>query len=214
MLKNKGGDVFMNIQNQKRMKRIRSLIIICTLSALVFSVSTYAWFIGMRSVQVTSFDVEIAVTDSLILSLNGRDWSETVSIAEDDLTDTYPYEGHTSSWGGAGLIPMSTVGDIDSTVSRLILFEKASFTPTPGGYRVMASRVPNNVVGEPERDGYAVFDLFIKNFTGNEYYTELDERNEEAIYLTIDSEVAVSAAGVAGTGIENSVRVAFAKLVV
>ena len=77
----------------------------------------------------------------------------------------------------------------------------------------MASQVANTVAGNPEQDGYVVFDLFIKNLSGHEYYTQQNVLNEEAIYLTPDSKVTVASnGGVAGTGIENSVRVGFAQI--
>src|SRR5574344_2110131 len=190
-------------------KRLRNLIAIFSLSAVVLSVSTYAWFIGMRTVNVSSFDVEIASTDSLLLSFNGEDWDTTVSISKDDLAET-SYAGNTNWWAGEGLSPVSTVGDMDSSVSRMVLFEKASLTTTPGGYRLMASRVGNT--GASEKDGYVAFDLFIKNFSGTQYIKALNELDEEAIYLTTDSSVSVATGGVANTGIENSVRVAFGQI--
>ncbi len=197
-------------------KRLRNLIAIFSLSAVVLSVSTYAWFIGMRTVNVSSFDVEIASTDSLLLSLNGSTWDTTVAISQGTVNDpAVVYEGNTNSWGGAGLFPVSSVGAMDSTVSRMKLFEKASLTSTPGGYRLMASRV-NNYDGKPEQDGYVAFDLFIKNFSGTQYLPALEPLDEEAIYLTNDSAVTVAEAGlnggVDGAGIENSVRVAFAQI--
>ena len=92
---------------------------------------------------------------------------------------------------------MSTVGKINKDSSRLTLYEKGSFTATPGGYRVMASEVTNK--GASEARGYVAFDLFIKNL---------------AIYLTTESEVTVADAGADKdkSGIENSVRVAFAQI--
>ena len=47
------------------------------------------------------------------------------------------------------------------------MYEKGSFTATPGGYRIMASEVPNKDANEAE--GYVAFDLFIKNLSCNEY---------------------------------------------
>jgi hypothetical protein len=199
-------------KNKKRTKRIRSMVVLCTLTAIILTVSTYAWFIGMRTVNVSSFDVEIVATDSLLLSFDGETWDTTVAISKDDLEDV-SYEGHTNSWGGEGLIPMSSIGDMDSTASRMKLFEKASLTATKGGYRLMASRVHNYEEGNDEQNGYVAFDLFIKNFSGKQYIAQLNELDEEAIYLTTDSIVKVAdTGGVANTGIENSVRVAFAQI--
>jgi hypothetical protein len=202
--------------NRTHMKRIRNLVALCTIIAVTLSVSTYAWFVGMRTVNVASFDVEIKTTDSLQLSLDGTTWSESVTLSPDRANATDPlgtpasyYAGSTNNW--PELIPVSTIGEMDQTASRMILFEKASFTPTKGGYRIMNSRVANDTGSEG--DGYVVFDLFIKNFSGKGYITGLNQEDEEGIYLTIDSAAVVSSlGGVANTGIENSVRVAFAQI--
>ncbi len=103
--------------------RVRNLITISSLTAIVLAASTYAWFVGMRTVNVSSFDVEIAATDSLLLSLNGKDFSETVAISQALLTEGDPsvtYAGHSNSWGGTGLIPMSSIGEMDFAASRLV----------------------------------------------------------------------------------------------
>ena len=209
-------------RNKKHENRVKKMIVACGLCAIILSVSTYAWFIGFKTVNVKSFDIEIAAIDSLELSLNGVSWADSITISSETYNDPEQafggieanrvYEDNTNSWGGVGLVPMSSVGKIDTNTSRLILYEKGSLTPTEGGYRIMASRVTNGV-GEEEERGYVAFDLFIKNLSGNEYYKELNIRNEEAIYLTPESSVTVSdAGGVANTGIENSVRVAFAQI--
>ena len=200
-------------RNKKHENRVKKLIVACGLCAVILTVSTYAWFIGMKTVNVSAFNVEIAAIDGLSLSLSGESdsWKSTVEINEDNYNSTYA--GNTNSWGGEkGLIPMSSVGVIDTSSSRLTMFEKGSFTATPGGYRIMASRVQNS--GATEANGYVAFDLFIKNLSGNYYYPEVDPKNEEAIYLTPESEVKVAATGnnEENSGIENSVRVAFAQI--
>ena len=201
-------------KNNKRKKRILNLALVLTFMAIVFGSATYAWFIGMRTVNVNPFEVEIATTRGLELSLDGVHWAETVSINKDNysnpgVADTYL--SNTNNWAGRGLIPVSTVGEIDAAASRMKLYEKGSLTATKGGYRLMSSRVPNYTSGS-KPDGYVVFDLFIRNSTGTEYYSAYNELNEEAIYLTNDSKVKVGSTGVADAGIENSVRVAFAQI--
>ncbi len=202
----------MKTKNKRRIKKTRRLIFACLFMAFILATGTYAWFIGMKTVNVSSFDVQIAAIDGLSLSLNGTTWADTVEINQSNYS-TVNTSNNTNNWGGDGLYPISTAGIIDTTSSRLIMYEKGSFTTTPGGYRIMASQVANTVQNNPEQDGYVVFDLFVKNLSGHEYYTQQNVLNEEAIYLTPDSKVTVaSSGGVAGTGIENSVRVGFAQI--
>lgn len=202
----------MKKRNQKHMNRVRKMVVGCALCAIIMTVSTYAWFIGMKTVNVSAFDVKIAAIDSLSLSLDGSVWADTVSINGDNyqLTGTDYAASNQNSWGGSGLVPMSSIGKIDNATNKLVMYEKGSITTTKGGYRLLASRVKNTT--SEETRGYVAFDLFIKNLSGNAYYSDLDVKNEEAIYLTPDSKVTVGSAGVAGTGIENSVRVGFAQI--
>ena len=202
------------MKNNRRRKKIRNLIVICFICAIILGVGTYAWFIGMKTVNVSSFDIDIATTEGLFLSMDGEHWSYQL-----DAKNATAYTGNTNTWASTGLIPISSVGDIDSTVSRLQLYEKGSLTTTKGGYRLLASRVHNydnteqGKNGTIESNGYVAFDLFIKNLSGHEYYTENNVLNEEDIFLTTNSAVTVATnGGVAGTGIENSVRVAFAQI--
>lgn len=206
----------MKRRNEKQSKRIRNLVVFCSLCAILLSVSTYAWFIGFKTVSVNQFEVKIATTEGLFLSMNGTDWTYEL-----DAKNATAYTGNANVWADGeneGLIPMSTVGDMDATSSRMKLYEKGSLTATPGGYRLLASQVnnyTNKVVDSNEYiegKGYVAFDLFVKNLSGEEYYVENNELNEEAIYLTTNSAVKVATSGVQNTGIENSVRVAFVQL--
>ena len=220
----------MDKREKMKSKKIKRLIAICSLSSLIFIVATYAWFIGMRSVSVSSFEIEIASTDSLLLSLDGSKWDTTVTIDSTNF-QTVSYEGNVNNWAGigtgstnTGLKPISSIGEIDTTSSTMMMYEKGSLTATPGGYRLLASRIHNyetnaqragsvNAAGyNTENGGYVAFDLFIRNFSGQAYYSEDNILNEEAIYLTTDSEVTVGSTGVQDAGIENSVRVAFAQI--
>ena len=215
----------MEEKKNKRQKKIRNYVIICAMLAIILSVSTYAWFIGLQDVKVSAFDVNIKAADSLMLSIDGSSWNSTISINSANYNSA-AYANNTNSWGGEdGLIPMSSVGEVNKASSTMKIYEKASLTSTPdgmktstaGGYRLLASRVNNMTIdtgkfGGTEQAGYVAFDLFVKNFSGTEYYTENNILNEEAIYLTTDSKVTVASTGVANTGIENSVRVAFAPI--
>lgn len=187
-------------------KNILSLLFSLT---LIISVSTYAWFLNMDSVYTTSYELSIAATESLLISLDGKKWDYEVTINETNFEETY--EGNSNSWPRSGLIPLSSSGKIHQPSSRMILYEKSGLTATPGGYRLLSSPVQN--LSENETDGYIAFDIFIKNFGGDQYLKELNELTEQALYLTHDSEIGLSLnGGVSGFGAENSIRVAFAQI--
>ncbi len=202
-------------KKRTNVKKLRQTLIAFLLCAVVLGVSTYAWFIGMKKVNVESFTVDIATTEGLFLSMDGENWSYDL-----DAKGSTPYTDHTNTWAPSGLIPMSSVGDIDATSSTMMMYEKGSLTASEGGYRLLSSRVNNYAAdassgsGFEVGNGYVAFDLFIKNLSGDEYYAEDNVLNEEAIYLNVNSAVNVTA-GVdneENSGIENSVRVAFAQI--
>jgi len=203
----------MKKRNSKHEKRIKKLIISCALCAIILAISTYAWFIGMKTVNVSKFDISIQSTEGLFLSLDGENWSYNL----EDVTQATAYTGNTNVFANTednnGLVPMSSVGDIDATSSRMKLFQKGSLTAAPAGMRLLASQVDNS--GAAEGNGYVAFDLFIRNLSGKAYYPDDDILNEEAIYLTTKSAVSVVSTGADGqdkTGIENSIRVGFAQI--
>ena len=205
-------------RNQKHEKRVKKLIVICMLSAIILTVSTYAWFIGMQTVSVNAFEVNIAAADGLALSVDGVNFSDTVTIngtTENQEEIASEYASNTNSW--TSLEPISTIGEMNNATngSRMIIYEKSSLTASAGGYRLLSEQLQNYDADDSsvtEADGYVAFDLFIKNLSGEAYYTENNVNNEEAVYLTLESSVTVGTSGVEDTGIENSVRVAFAQI--
>ncbi len=206
----------MSKSRRQHLNRVKKLAVFSGLTALLLATSTYAWFTGLQDVNVSPFEVEIAAADSLELSLNGKDWSSTLTFTKDDFKNL-TYDENSFNWPSDGLFPVSTVGALDQDSSRMIMFEKSSLTTTPGGYRLMANQVENLEAGregskENSQDGFVAFDLFIKNYSGTEYYEENNEKNEEAIYLDYTSAVNIAESGVADSGIQNSVRVAFAQI--
>ena len=56
----------MNRKENTKSKKIKRLIAICLICSIIFIAATYAWFIGMRTVNVSSFEIDIASTDSLL----------------------------------------------------------------------------------------------------------------------------------------------------
>ena len=209
---------------KRRNRKLRNLMFVCAICAIVLAASTYAWFTGLQEVKVNPFQVEIAAADSLQLSLNGQDWSDTIAFTDEaDLKSKAYSAGTNVNWPKYkrpgtdievnGLVPVSTIGIFNKDKSELKLFEKQSMTTSSGGYRLLANEI--NYADQNRQKGYLAFDLFVKNFSGTQYISSSDPNNidsEEAIYLTPESAVTVGEGGVQDAGIENSVRVAFAQV--
>ena len=73
----------MKKRNTKHEKRLKRLIVTCLLCAIILTVSTYAWFIGMQVVNVNAFQVTVAAAEGLSLSLDGETFTDSVEIDGD-----------------------------------------------------------------------------------------------------------------------------------
>ena len=105
----------MKKRNTKHEKRLKRLVITCLLCAIILSVSTYAWFIGMKTVSVNAFEVNIKTTESLMLSLDGQNWTYELDVNESKMN---AYTGHQNSWGGdKGLIPPNINKSLSETLN-------------------------------------------------------------------------------------------------
>lgn len=223
-------------KKKRQQRKLAWLFTLTGITALVLIVETYAWFIGTGSIKTSEFEIGVSTEKSLFLSLDGVNWSENLTISKENVEGTLEgegtkdshnaYEGHTNKWVNEeiGLIPISTNGEKDYDVSRLKLYGKSSITATPGGFRLISTRLDNysSTEGDDgesvlvnEQEGYVAFDLFIKNGEGVDYIPTYNEEDDEAIYLTTDSSVSVVKSGEEETedyGLANSVRVAFAQI--
>lgn len=44
--------------NSKHNRRVKNLVMVTSLSAVVLIASTYAWFVGLQAVNVSPFEIE------------------------------------------------------------------------------------------------------------------------------------------------------------
>ena len=114
---------------KRRNRKLRNLMFVCAICAIVLAASTYAWFTGLQEVKVNPFQVEIAAADSLQLSLNGQDWSDTIAFTDEaDLKSKAYSAGTNVNWPKYkrpgtdievnGLVPVSTIGIFNTTKSK------------------------------------------------------------------------------------------------
>lgn len=196
--------------NKRKFRKLFILFIIVFITSIVLIYETYAWFIGISSVSVDQFSVSVSAGEGLELSLNGSSWSSS-SISIDPTTIENIYTGNTNKWPTNGLVPVSTNGLIDSSSSKLNLYQKSSLSATSGGYIISSNKLNNSTV---EQEGYIAFDLFVRN-KGNGTYSSsstYDGSQDEDIYLTANSNAYVPTSGTVNYGLANSIRVGFFEL--
>ena len=144
-------------------KKAKNMLIFFSILTIIVISATYAWYISLRQVYITSLDLRIDTNLNLLLSLDGKNWDNVVFIDEKTYNDPKNvYPENTNAWSEVGLIPMSTTGRIDLDASRLVLYQKIGMNTTAGGYRLLANRVSN--YGATERLGYIALIYLLKIF--------------------------------------------------
>jgi hypothetical protein len=199
---------------KRKKKKIFLLVIVIAVTAIVLIVETYAWFVGLSTVNTSSFNINVSTGGGLEISLDGENWKkddQVLNISSSTITATsgtgdHAYEGNTNKWTGEkGLIPLSSSGLLDTTTGHIKFYEKSSLSSTAGGYKIVATQVDNST---QEADGYVVFDLFIRNGTDNVYANgNYGSSGAENVYLKKTSSATVN--GSSNYGAANSVRVGF-----
>ena len=70
---------------KKQERRTKKILFTTGLTAVVFVVATYAWFIGTMQASVDAFEIDIKSSDGLTLSLDGQDFSNQITIGEEEV---------------------------------------------------------------------------------------------------------------------------------
>ena len=181
-----------------RTKQIRKLIFLVAFTAIMLIASTYAWFTAQREVAISGLEGIVESAEGLQVSLDALNWTNSLDLSGKAITEK-AYSGNTNILP-TELLPASTTGSVLGEA------EIAMYRGINEGTKL------NNIKAvDPAEDdsnehlypGYIAFDLFVKN-TG-------DAKTAENLLLSKGSRVDVSASGVATVGLQNTVRVAFAK---
>lgn len=206
-------------KKKKVFRKASNLFISLGITSVILVVATYAWFIGTLQVTVTGIEIQIETKEGLTISLDGESWNNEVIVTKEKVTTelTTTYSTHTNSWvdetDHGGLLPVSTVGKLDTAHSILELYNKASITALKGGYRVRTNKIENynTTANKIQESGeYVAFDIFIKNTSGDGYNATYDPDEDEGIYLINDSYAKIVLNDddeAIGDGIQNSARI-------
>jgi hypothetical protein len=122
---------------ERRKRKAEKIIFAIGITAVVFVVATYAWFIGTTEITVSTFELSVESGDGLLLSLDGEKWDRIIPISkeaivpEEETSEEYQavFGDNTNSWvSEAGLVPLSSIGKMqtDGDLHSLELFSKSN----------------------------------------------------------------------------------------
>ena len=180
-------------KNQKKKRRLRSLILLLFLTIIMFGTSTYAWFTANRYVTIESLDVHVEASNGLQISTNAVNWKSVITTA--DIT-TGAYTGHVNQLPGT-VTAVSTDGVIDQTTKKMNMYlGTVGNDATTGDYNITTA-LETDTAGTS--GNYIAFDVFLR----------VD--SAMTVYLTTDSNVTFKT-NTEDRGLKNAARVAWYSL--
>ena len=195
----------------KRKSELRIIFFIILVAAALFIVSTYAWFSTQRNVSITNLNGFVEVAEGLEISLDALNWSNGIVLGDgegekDIIRDAYT--GH-RNLKPTELLPVSTLGLVAENMSDLQLL-RGKVTDTIKLSDIVEVSHDDTIADSENMKfaGHYAFDIFLKN--SSKMDVDVDD-----LQLNYDSSVTIMAneegEDKSGTGLQNTVRVAFAK---
>lgn len=189
----------MEKRSRKSKRKLNSVFMALLLTAVMLTMSTYAWFSANRVVEITGITAKVAAAEGLQISLDAKSWSSSVTVNENTLSTVASYNSYLLP---NELRPVSTIGA--TTGDEISFYDgKVNAAGTELTGAASATRVAGTTTAATGK--YIVFDVYLKNASSRV--------DGDQLLLGANTEVKLGATdgklGVENTGLENSVRVGF-----
>ena len=207
-----------NIQRNSR-KRLNSLILLVAFTAILLIVSTFAWFSTQKNVTLSGLEGRVNVAEGLQISLDALNWANEIDLSnnaeayfaqtnadlgytapEQKLSLEKPYEGRTNLVPSE-LLPASTTAQSTEGIGLADL----------NMYRgENESGIKLNTIQKLAVDkasGYYAIDFFLQNSSSQD---AIDGSVKDLLRLEGNSAIKLDATSKESTGLQNTLRVAFA----
>lgn len=178
-------------KKDKNRKKYFIAILMILVTAITLASSTYAWFTANKTVTVEQIDVNVAASNGLQVSVDAINWKTVISNEDINGAGT-TYNAAVNQLPAGSIVPVSTVGEIDTATGFMKMFQGEISSNAAGNYILTASQTTET--HGTTSGSFIAFDLFFQT------------NQAETVYLTSNSNVVALNTS---TGIENSARVAF-----
>lgn len=208
-----------NNQRNSR-KKLNALILLVAFTAILLIVSTYAWFSTQKNVTLSGLEGKVNVAEGLQISLDALNWANSIDLStsgiekyfeqtntdlgldgseeKPKMTLEHPYANRTNIIPGE-LLPASTTGSTDEGIGLADLnFYRGENTE---GIKLA---VGNTALTNDKTSGFYAIDFFLQNSSA------ATATSNDILQLTGNSVVSLKTTSKATTGLQNTLRVAFA----
>ena len=203
-------------QKNKRKSELNAMFFIILIAAVLFIISTYAWFSTQKNVSITNLKGTVQVAEGLEISLDAKSWSNSIKLGDGDgevnIIDN-AYAGH-HNISPSEMLPVSTLAipakdskgsPIDNYLKMLRGKINDSKKLSEIGFTADEGKDTTGIQSTDKTfPGFFAFDIFLKN-------SSKQEKDDDILQLNYDSSLEILDASKKSTGLQNTARIAFAK---
>ena len=156
-------------KNDKKKRKLGSLLLLLFLTVVLLATSTYAWFTSNRSVSIADIDVTVSTSSGIQISTDANSWKALISNS--DITTGYTFDAGLSSNGESielkdtnmfnlgNLTPVSTAGVV--TNGKLVMYKGVIDDKNEDGVLGLTTSVSSEAKSTIAGD-FIAFDIFLK----------------------------------------------------
>ena len=192
-------------KKNQRKSELNAMFFIILIAAVMFIISTYAWFSTQKNVSITNLRGTVEVAEGLEISLDAEKWYNGITLGEEDgqLSITKnAYQGH-HNISPSEMLPVSTLGLVGSTDIDLKML-RGNVTNSKELSKIVETKENIESATDSQFPGYFAFDIFLKN-------NSKQSSGDDILQLNYDSSLEIMDASKTATGLQNTARIAFCK---
>ena len=192
-------------KKNQRKSELNAMFFIILIAAVMFIISTYAWFSTQKNVSITNLRGTVEVAEGLEISLDAEKWYNGITLGEEDgqLSITKnAYQGH-HNISPSEMLPVSTLGLVGSTDTDLKML-RGNVTNSKELSKIVETKENIESTTDSQFPGYFAFDIFLKN-------NSKQSSGDDILQLNYDSSLEIMDASKTATGLQNTARIAFCK---
>lgn len=193
-------------QKNKRKSEMNAMFFIILIAAVMFIISTYAWFSTQKNVSITNLQGTVEVAEGLEISLDAQNWSNGIVLGKEEgqlsIIDN-AYTGH-HNISPTEMLPVSTLGLVSSNTMTDLKMLRGKIENSKILSEIKPMNEQQTDATKADYPGYFAFDIFLKN-------SSKSDTQDDILQLNYDSSLEIMDASKVNTGLQNTARVAFVK---
>lgn len=192
-------------KKNQRKSELNAMFFIILIAAVMFIISTYAWFSTQKNVSITNLRGTVEVAEGLEISLDAEKWYNGITLGdgEGQLSITKNSYSGNHNISPSEMLPVSTLGLVGATNTDLQML-RGKVTNSKELSEIAATDETIEDPANAKFPGYFAFDIFLKN-------SSKQDEVDDVLQLNYDSSLEILDNSKTATGLQNTARIAFCK---